>query len=108
MFTGKLTIANMKNFSLENGDNFFEYNPRRETAIECNPTEEGFFISSEKDIDEPTTRRYTVRRFEFWDGDVKTVGDYLEHGTKEEALKAMEKYAEEWRAGTYSELHNEY
>lgn len=58
------------------------------TKIESEPTEKGYFITSEY-IEEPSQKRYTIRFFDQKTDTVETIGDFRQYQTLSEAKGAL-------------------
>lgn len=83
------TITELKERNRENGGHWFDrstvkfFNTRIETGI----VHGCYFITSEA-YDDSAARKYTVRSFNA-EGEIDTVGEFCQHGSKEEARIAL-------------------
>jgi hypothetical protein len=82
----KLTIAEMKKRDFEYGQYWFSEGAMSffNTKIESEPSEKGFFITSEY-MDEPNKKRYSIRFFDQETSKVETIGDFRAYETLKEA-----------------------
>ena len=85
-----MTIAEMKKRNEATGQFWFSKGAMAffNTKIETEPTEKGYFITSEY-MEDPKTKRYTIRFFDQKTDTVETVGDFRQFDSLEEAKGAM-------------------
>lgn len=89
-----MTITTMKKRSKHMGRHFFDADSMRffGSVIESEPTDDGIFITSEKDsmgIVWDGKRRYTIRKFDWETGEVDDVSEFGQYTTLNEAKEAM-------------------
>ena len=87
----KLTIAAMKRRNAAQGEFWFSEGAMSffNTKIESEPSEKGYFITSEY-MDDPSKKRYTIRLFDQKTDKVETVGDFRKYDTLKEAIGDMQ------------------
>jgi hypothetical protein len=85
-----ISIAEMKKRNLKSGQYWFSDGAMEffNTKIESEPTEKGYFITSEYP-EEPSQKRYTIRFFDQKTNRVETIGDFRHYETLSEAMGAM-------------------
>ena len=85
-----ITIEEMKRRNLETGQYWFSKGAMEffNTKIESEPTEKGYFVTSEYPED-PIQKRYTIRYFDPITNKVETIGDFRQYETLSEAIGAL-------------------
>ena len=85
-----ITIAEMKKRNEKQGQYWFSKGAMAffNTKIESEPTEKGYFITSEY-IEDPDKKRYTIRLFDLDTNMVQTIGDFRQYETLSEAIGDM-------------------
>jgi hypothetical protein len=85
-----LTIAEMKRRDSETGQYWFSKGAMQffNTKIESEPTEKGYFVTSEY-MEDPNQKRYTIRFFDQQTNTVQTIGDFRQYETLSEAIGDM-------------------
>ena len=85
-----ITIAEMKRRDSETGQYWFSKGAMAffNTKIESEPNEKGYFVTSEY-MEDPKTKRYTIRLFNLTTNKVETIGDFRQYETLSEAIGAL-------------------
>ena len=85
-----ITLAEMKRRNVETGQYWFSKGAMAffNTKIESEPTEKGYFVTSEYP-EELSQKRYTIRYFDPITDKVETIGDFRQYKTLSEALGAL-------------------
>ena len=85
------TMADVKTLNKECGNHFFDRDTKRffKSTIETTLLKGGYFITSESQSSYTTGRRYTVRKVDYLDGSIHTVGEFQEHSSKQLAKLAI-------------------
>jgi len=85
-----ITLAEMKKRDSETGQYWFSKGAMAffNTKIESEPTEKGYFVTSEY-MEDPKEKRYTIRLFDQKTNKVETIGDFRQHETLSEAIGAL-------------------
>lgn len=85
-----ITLAEMKKRDSETGQYWFSKGAMAffNTKIESEPTEKGYFVTSEY-MEDPKEKRYTIRFFDQDTNRVQTIGDFRQYETLSEAIGAL-------------------
>ena len=83
----RITLAEMKERNKQQGQYWFSKGAMKffNSKIESEPTEKGYFVTSEY-MEDPNTKRYTIRFFDQKTNKVETIGDFRQYETLTEAM----------------------